>query len=70
MGVVMKGGTSGNRKDGAPPASPSFDKQEMENTAGVGGVGDGVVFTNSRDNRHVDGTPRLPAGGKPDDRAT
>jgi len=38
MSVVFKGGTSGNRKDGLPPASPSFDKQPVVDTATRGKV--------------------------------
>lgn len=69
MGVVMKGGTSGNREDALPRVSVPFDKQPPQNTAS------GAMYTNlqtsqNTGNREADASPPVPTCGIPDDSAT
>lgn len=73
MGVVMKGGTSGNRTDALPPANPSYDKQVPQNTAN-NSAGSNLNLCQNTANGATPGAPGLmnppvPGGGTPDDAA-
>lgn len=64
--VTMKGGTSGNREDALPPASPAFDRQVPQNTANNSGVGPGVKIELGDHNKHLTPQhPPVPQGGSP-----
>jgi hypothetical protein len=70
MGVVMKGGTSGNREDALPKVSVAFDKQEPQNTATNSYPDSGVKLSIVDENRHIPGAePPVPKGGTPNDAA-
>ena len=64
MGVVMKGGTSGNRFDSLA-SSPGHDSQPIVDTANNGGVGPGVSFPSQNSgNREGPYEPNMPKGGE------
>lgn len=68
MGVVFKGGTSGDGYDYLPDVSRPYDKQEPQDTATNRSYPD-VQYTQNTGNRDGDETPQVPNCGTPDDSA-
>ena len=66
--VIMKGGTSGNREDGLPNISTSFNRQNPENTAG-GSAGGNIQYSQTTGNREGAVEPPVPDSGSPNDAA-
>ena len=63
MGVVFRGGSSGDDHD-YRVGSPGFDRQEIEDTANNSGMGPGVTFpSQNTGNSEGEMDPAVPKGG-------
>lgn len=68
MGVVMRGGTSGNRVEDMRASTPDFDRQPIENTATRGPMSPTIHWCQNTANGETPGAPGLmdshmPTGG-------
>ena len=70
MGVIMKGGSSGNRESALPSISVPFDRQVPQDTSNSSYPDPGVRLSIVDENRHIAGqNPPVPSCGTPDDSA-
>lgn len=72
MGVVFKGGTSGNRQDALPPVPNSGYAQPVLDTDTSGPIPSSILFPKARPHRGgQDATPDfMPTGCRPEDSGT
>lgn len=67
MGVIFKGGTSGNRADAKPPVPDSGTSQPVVDTASSGGVPGTIQMPGGTSGNRESSLPTMPTGGSSPD---